>query len=281
MAINWRELGRGQHGLAVESKTDQEIIEAFLNAADGKEDRWSNWRTQVMIQPAGSWANVIQAVKEPHNVPKYAGEIWGLIDRDWRSPDEVKKLKADHPRLFVLPRIMIENYLINPDEITSLLLINQKTGKQNALKVQIEGELERWLQHGALWQILDEHGANKFCQDKEGNPGYPGALRREPLNDDEITRILQDFRNQLDPTKILSAHRAKLSEFQSRSNKEKYRQCIYGKMFFNQVVVKALSDIITLNPKEKKDRGSWISRLIDSPNDCPTDLIPLLQKLLS
>jgi hypothetical protein len=275
MTIDWSELGRNQHGLAVEGKNDHTIIEAFLKAGE-QNGHWANWRTRILIQAVGSWSKVVKELESPNRVPKYAGKIWGLIDRDWKTDSEVITLKQDHPRLLILPRIMIENYLIVPNELVNLFPTLQH-GKASDMKKYIEAELDHWVQNGAMWQTLHEEDADRFCRDKEDEPGYPGALRKQPITkDSEITEILQEFQTKLDPNTILPAYHTKLKSFRSRSKEDRYRRCIYGKNFFNQVVIQALNQIIG-----QQGAGDWVSKLIESPPNCPTDLADTLKELLS
>lgn len=262
-------------GLAVEGNDDKTIIEAFLSIGD-KKGYWAKWDEQIVIEIAGNYDRVIKETAKP--------DVWGLIDRDWRTDDQVAELQREHPRLLILPRVMIENYLINPDELVALLPSSQlQNGQRDDLKARIEFELDRWVQNGAMWQALHEEDADRFCRDREDDPGYPGALRKQPIIDENaIRRILQEFQAKLDPTTILPAYHTRLKDFRSRSREDHYRQCIYGKNFFSQVVLKALNDVIKLKSKDDgKSSESWVDRLMESPPDCPTDLIPILQKLLS
>ena len=124
MAIDWSERGE-KRGLAVEGiNHDSKIIEAFLSAGERKGNQYcQNWRSKIVIKGAGSSTNVTNELKIHNNDPdsKHYGMIWGLIDRDWNSPNEIKQLKKDYPQLLILPRVMIENYLIDPDELIPLL----------------------------------------------------------------------------------------------------------------------------------------------------------------
>src|SRR3990172_8657092 len=94
--------------LFVEGKDDKKIITAFGDAGE-RNGRWPGWRSEVIIEIAEKYDRVIN---ETANL-----DVWGLVDRDWRSDAEIAELQRDYPRLLILPRIMIENYLIDPNEV--------------------------------------------------------------------------------------------------------------------------------------------------------------------
>lgn len=265
--IDWSVLGASQTGLAVEGKDDKRAFEAFLGAGE-REGHWSDWRGKVRVEVAGDAGKVIQELdsREPR--------VWGLIDRDWHTNSELVDLQRQHPQLLVLPRVTLENYLIDPDELVNLLPPEHRSNLPD-LKKEVEKSIPNWIQNGALWQILHENGAHSFCQGHED--GYPMAILREPVTDEEaIAARFQRWYGQLDPNTILPAYRDKVSEFSSNPTAH-YRLHIHGKNFFNQVVVQQI-----LNPtfgQESADR--WSEDLFSQVSTCPVDLIPLLQRIVT
>lgn len=268
--IDWTILGPGQRGLAVEGKDDKLIIEAFLEAGE-RNARWSDWHSRLQVVETGKNDHVLRELKRP----EYQDILWGIIDRDWRSDDQIAQMQAEYSHLKILPRMTIENYCIDPDELIRLLPDSQlATGQGDQLRKIIEAELSRWLRHGALSQIVYESGAYDFCR---GGEGYPSVLLGSPIDDDaDIRNILEGFRSQLDPETILRNCNTRTEFFQGLEA-DWYRLCINGKLFFNEVVVSnALKRVY-----RQQSRDAWITDLFASPVDCPEDLIPKLEDILS
>jgi hypothetical protein len=268
--IDWTIRGPDQRGLAVEGPDDKTILEALLDAGE-RESRWSDWRSRLRVEPTGKNDNVLRELQRED----YRGTVWGIIDRDWRSDAEVAQLEVDYPLLRVLPRIAIENYCVDPDEIVGMLPDIQLGGDQaQRLRDAIEGALANWLEHGALSQVLYESGANEFCR---APAGYPAALLTAPVPaDPDLHAILERFRSQLDPATILPIYRTRITSFQGLG-RDRYRRCISGKLFFNGVVVsRALNQVY-----RQQSRDAWITDLFAGAADCPDDLVPILTAILA
>ena len=124
--IDWSVLGLTKKGLAVEGKDDKLMLESFLDAGEGH--YWSGWRAQIRVEVAGSSPKVIQELE--------AGDarIWGMIDRDWRTDDELAELRSDYPQLLVLPRVTVENYCIDPTEIARMLPPSRLSSLPNRIR---------------------------------------------------------------------------------------------------------------------------------------------------
>jgi hypothetical protein len=70
-------------------------------------------RSEVEFYAAGGWKAVEDKIQEylAHNIPN----VFGIIDRDFRSTDEVESTSQNpEARLFILRRYTIENYLLEP-----------------------------------------------------------------------------------------------------------------------------------------------------------------------
>lgn len=268
--VDWSKLRPGMRGLAVEGTNDKTIVEAFLDAGE-RIKRWSDWRSKMMVEVAGKTDAVIRALKQEN----ITVAIWGLIDRDWRTEQEIAQLQADYPRLLILPRVTIENYCTDPADVEMMLPPARRSVEEmEHLRQIIEAERDGWTQQGALSQALYEGGAYEFCR---GPEGYPKALLDTPaMPEADVRRILDQFRAQLDPGQILSAYRTRLTEFRTNGVRV-YRQCINGKMFFDQVVVSKALNVVY----EQRDRGKWLSDLFANAPDCPDDLALLLSPLVS
>ncbi|MDX1993535.1 MAG: hypothetical protein SF029_14185 [bacterium] len=264
MAIDQDTL-RGRRAVAVEGERDRSVLEAFLEAG-AKRGRWrTDWRDVVAIIPVRSSPDVIKAANAP--------TVFGILDRDWRSEDEIKVLETT-PGLWVLPRVMIENYVLDPDELVRLMPATRRE-QFEPVHQAIVSELDHWLQNGAMWKATYELGADYFCRDKDDQPGYPQGLRRlVPVERNRARELLEDWYQRLDPERILERFEFHLAAFRKQSNP--YHRCIAGKDFFNQVVCKALNDTFG---QQTADR--WIADLLTDPPDCPVDLLPILQAVLS
>jgi hypothetical protein len=263
--VDWSVLGLSKKGLAVEGKTDKLAIEAFLDAGEIG-GHWSTWRSKISVEIAGDSSQVI---KELGKNPR----IWGLIDRDWLTEPEVKALEAEYPQLFVLPRVTIENYCIDPKDLSSLLPANQLARLPN-LHADIEAHRADWIQNGALWQALHENGAHEFCRGHED--GYPMALLHKlVVVEADIEAQLKKWHSQLDPSSIMPAYQSTLKKYRANSA-QNYSNHIHGKNFFKQVIVSKI-----LNPSiEQRADFDWLKDLFAGVKDCPSDLTLVLQRLV-
>jgi hypothetical protein len=261
--IDWSKLGAIPKGLAVEGEDDKIAIAAFLDAGE-KGGYWSNWRFQLGVFDAGNSSKVLNELKAGDN------RIWGLIDRDWRNDAEIVSMQKDYPQLLVLPRVTIENYLIDSDELHNLL---PPVKRIPVLRQNIERYRDDWVRNGALWQVLHDNGAHEFCRGDES--GYPKALRYTTLETD-IEAQFQQWYEQLNPTTVMSAYRIQIQQFQVDTANH-YTRHIHGKHFFNQIVVSRV-----LNPNlGQQAEDKWFSDLFSGVSDCPSDLIPVLQQIVS
>lgn len=267
--IDWTRLRPTQKGLAVEGANDKTFVEAFLDAGESQ-GLWNDWRAKVVVERAGKVDNVIREVADT----AHPGQVWGLIDRDWRTEDEIDNLQKDYPHLLVLPRIMVENYLIEPGDLLSLLPPARRASLDDSkLRGNIVATLSEWVKHGALSCVLHENGAHEFCR---GNEGYPKKLLDNLITDKKaIFTHLEGWHKQLEPHNLLSLHDARIADFQRKTAKEHFWHCINGKMFFNQVVVAELNKQFG-----QRSRDDWFAQLLVSATECPSDLIPLFNQLV-
>lgn len=264
MAIDWTILGASRRGLAVEGITDKKILEAFLDAGESN-GRWLSWRSQLHIEPAGKYDAVFSELKRADI------QVWGLVDRDWRTNQEIEDLQREHTRLLVLPRITIENYCIDPDEI-ALMLPAHVQGQAPQLKTEIEHARHDWIKHGALSKILHERGANQFCR---GNDGYPGVLLKNAgISDQEITQLLEQFREHLIPKEVLPVYHQQVQTF-NELGADVYLHGIDGKRFFREAVAPILNGLFS-----QRKADEWRSLLLTAALDCPSDLIPIFAELV-
>jgi hypothetical protein len=264
--IDWAVLGRQQRGLAVEGSADKSIVEAFLEAGE-RAGLWANWRAVVRIEEAGSNEKVLAELRQDN--PR----VWGLIDRDWQTATEINALLKRYPRLLVLPRVMIENYCIDPYELADMLP-PQHADRWADVQSGIESQRDSWVQNGALWQALHEQGAFRFCRDQDA---YPMALLNQPvIRIDDIRDQFTQWHNQLDQEKILHEYGSRVEEFRSASAADNFHQHIHGKNFFHQIVVRQV-----LNPAfGQMPAAGWIDRLFSRISHCPDDVRPVFERLL-
>lgn len=88
--------------LLVEGIDEEAIIPKFLDAGT-KNGHWPDWNPLFVIRNSMGSKPILSQLEEALDAND--SEIWGLIDRDWRTNEEVKKLeKKFSGRLLVLPR---------------------------------------------------------------------------------------------------------------------------------------------------------------------------------
>lgn len=263
--VDWSILGTSKKGLAVEGKSDKLAIEAFLDAGEA-EGHWSNWRGQLIVEQTNG--------KVTGELDSSNSQVWGLIDRDRRTDDEVSDLQARYHQLLVLPRFTIENYCIDPIEILEMLPATQRARVPN-LKDDIENHLEDWVKNGALWKVLSEQGAHDFCRGRER--GYPMALLYIPVTvEADIEAQLSDWHQQLEPKQILGAYNNRVKDYLANTS-DHYTLHIHRKNFFHQVVVQH-----ALNPGiRSRSQDDWFADLFSSVTTCPADIVPVLKRVVS
>jgi hypothetical protein len=265
--IDWSVLRSGQRGLAVEGKTDKDIVEAFLDA--GQPAHWDDWTNKLRVEIVGNSTKVIEELQLQNR------SVWGLIDQDAHTDSELTGLKQQYPQLTILPRWTIENYFINPDDMTNFLPAAQKTPK---LLTQIASIIEQnrpnWIYHGALWKVMYENGAMHFC----GRNRYPMPLFYAPItSESQIHQQLHQWYKQLDPSGIIGNYRSRLKDFQQYPEND-YNVHIHGKRFFHAVVA---SQALQTAFGQQREADEWLRELYENATICPQDLVPLFQQILN
>ena len=109
-----------------------------------------DWEQRWAIAPAGNKRQLRELLKlEP---------TWlGLVDRDEWGPGEIEEYTAQHRNLMVLPRFCLESYLIHPAELWQAIPPERQTavdGGQSEFSTRIQGDLPRYLKHGALFKVV-------------------------------------------------------------------------------------------------------------------------------
>jgi hypothetical protein len=261
---DWSTLGNKQRGLAVEGKRDKDAVEAFLTAGDGP--HWDNWRAQIEVKPAGDAKAVWK------ELDREDPRIWGLIDPDWRTPAELEMLRQKYPRLLILPRVMIENYFIDPAEVQQWLPEVQRH-RLTGMQAIVDSVLHDWVANGALWQTLHLRGAHDFCRGHED--GYPMAILQRPLSDEGIERQFQQWVARLDSQAVYQDYDQQRQAFQAAPDQH-FTHHLHGKNFFNQVIVSAV-----LNPLlGQRAEDDWVKDLLIGVEKAtvPADLAAALQR---
>lgn len=262
-SVDWSQLGRTQQGLAVEGKDDKRVIEAFLDAGENT-GHWKNWRGQLRVEETGGGSQVLRELDMKN------ARIWGLIDRDRLRDNDIAKLQSDYPKLLILPRFTIENYLVAPNELP-LLLPPKQLERVPHLADEITTHTPDWVRNGALWYALSEHGAHDFCR---GATGYPKALLSQPVSDKDITIQLEHWHTHLDPNTILNSYHQRINDFQKQPDAH-YTRHIHGKNFFKQVITPYLNKGLG-----QKSESEWFEVLANGITSCPADIAPLLKHII-
>jgi len=226
----------GKRALIVEGKTDELVFTQLLKKVDPQ------WETRWVLAEVGGKRNVVEILsKQP---------TWlGIVDRDEWDNAQLSQRQQQLPNLLVLPRFCIENYLTVPDELWHCLPQKQKAklpeGRGAAIQsitVPIAENLERWVQFGALWAII--------------NPLWDELLLlgfNRDLLDPELVVDEQRFRAQcanwhshLEPQGLWQRYQEKLTAIQAQTNDENLRTIVHGKKFFKAVVTPAFRELFAI-----------------------------------
>lgn len=225
-----------KRALIVEGKTDELVFTQLLKKVDPQ------WETNWVLAEVGGKRNVVEILsKQP---------TWlGIVDRDEWDNAQLNQRQQQLPNLLVLPRFCIENYLTVPGELWYCLPQKQRAklpeGRDAAVQsiaALITENLERWVQFGALWAIInplwDELRLLGFNRD---------------LLDPELVLDEQGFRAQcaiwhslLEPQVIWQRYQDKLAAIQAQNNDENLRTIVHGKKFFKAVVTPAFRQLFAI-----------------------------------
>lgn len=267
--VDFTSLLPAQRCLVVEGKQDVKFIEAALTAGE-RVGHWDSWRSKIVVQSAGGIEEVWKQLDGLKTDVALQSRIFGLVDRDWRATSEINaSIEKYQPQLLVLPRIHIDNYYVDPDEIHEMLPSQHR--EQFLVSIhEIEQALPAWIKQGAIAKTLFESGAEEFC----GRGGFK-LLRRVPIpNDDDILAYLQRIHTAIEPQGIFQRYQQYLGEFNTSATK--YHHCVSGKLFFSEVILPVLKKL-----EHGMDKDNWCEKLRTNLPNCPADLVPLLKMLLA
>jgi hypothetical protein len=236
--------------------------------------QWTGWRQKLLIRNVGGFVNVQRELKR---ISSTSLKVYGLIDRDWRSDDQVRALQEEYPTLLILPRVMIENYLVDPNEVVALLPSGKIQPHFRTLQATLTNALDDYLKHGALSLTLWERDAHHFCDEN----GYPRALLQGLQPELETRILLQNWHERLNPEKIMESFFKHHNLFTARPIEVQFRSCLNGKLFFNTVVISTLNELLG-----QRSRDEWLNQFklhseTNSAVGCPPDLAAVLTPILT
>jgi hypothetical protein len=145
----------------LEGKDDLEVFEEWF-----KEDL-----SEIYFHAPGGSSNVETFLQETLNKSS-KGEIYGIIDRDFRTEQEVNASVSDQSaHLFILKRYALENYLLEPFAVWEELRIYPSKSFKAADSITMETELLALCEHlktmiAANWVIYEASTGAKYF--KEG-----------------------------------------------------------------------------------------------------------------
>lgn len=266
--IDLRKGGNALTTLYVEGAMDQLIIEAFLDAGARKKENSLpvDWRTKINLESKGGVAKVLEALD--NSVPS---THWGLIDRDWKSDDEIQELRSKYPRLLILPRVMIESYLIDPAELQVICGSDDELSEIDFSSHRLP--IQDWVANGAVWQVLYERGADDFCN----GHGFPEILRNQiVLSETEIENKFKVWHDEFNPVDVVARYQYWRGVFGSSSDQH-FARHMHGKNFFHRVITPLLNKGSSTDKAENWKKR--LARAISKTDTCPPDLVPVLQRL--
>lgn len=237
--------------LVVEGTDDVRSLELLLSKLN------QNWNEAWVLAGADKKSNVIKILeKEP--------DWLGIVDRDEWDEEKIMQLQGTMSNLIFLPRYCIENYLVVPEELWLALPEKQKSkipGGQPELERLIISELDKWVQHGVLWSVINPlwEGLRSL--------GFKEALLdvNIAMDHSEIQRVLSEWHDFLNPDEIWARYQTKLTQVNTISNNEKLKLHVHGKLFYQQVVNTVLNQL--LGQKSADDRQFAIIRTLPAVND--------------
>ncbi len=260
-----------QKFLIVEGPEDQITYERWLIRLDPAAV------AKVQVEQPGNKGKVLEALDWLKKSGGDPPNVFGLVDRDAWTADEMNKVQADLPRLRVnADRHTIENYFTDPSDIEAALFHRDKEKYQKPsqkLRTQINAARQEWVTHWALWCTLQRVWFRLHLDEN-----FPNAiLDQHPLpTDNQIGKQLRTWAKILNVRDLLAAYKIERDQALGKTHHVQFRSCVHGKDFFNQVVKTPLCQC---DPSIHPD--SWIIRLIEWQPEVPADLKALLQDLLA
>jgi hypothetical protein len=237
--------------LLVEGVDDVHAITEFAQKKD------ANISQQWVITEAGKKQNVLEILKKKP-------EWLGVVDRDEWTAEVIREKKETYPNLWILPRFCIENYLIVASELWDALPPNQQrkiSGGEQALKQNIQRDMDRWVKHGVLWSII-----NPLWEGLRAK-GFKESLLDPQLALDEATiqRTLHDWHDYLEPDQLWLNYQQRLADVQKLPCDDQLKQWVHGKKFYSTVVHSVLNQ--SLGAQKSNDRQKHLFKGCLTPSD--------------
>lgn len=247
--------------LVLEGTDDVQIFGHFLR------HRSPGWEQHWVLAYANGKKRVLEVLqKEP---------TWlGVVDCDeWESAECARKIEQ-YPNLMCLPRYCIESYLVDPDELWALLprVQQQKiAGGLPALRQLLMSDFHRWVNHGALWAVVNP------MMEKLNALGFKGALLNIDVASDDarIQQKLQVWHDFFIPAPIFQDVQDKRAMISGLPLNQQLIQHIHGKQFFETVVVPVLNRAL----RQQNKKENWLKDLFKGLPAVPADLDLIWQKM--
>lgn len=159
---------------------------------------YQNIFEDFLVKPCAGCSNVINYTKALRaNSDFHHQDIYGLIDRDRRSDEEIRALEED--KIYTLKVAEVENLLITPEilEIVSKHLKFDPVEKRKAVEKFVFDELSKELENQKQLHVIDEirHRLSHTCLDKiEGIP-LPDFIKKTVDDGDIRNKIKEKFNN--------------------------------------------------------------------------------------
>lgn len=269
MSVNSNQLSRKTQD--IQDKAQNKLV--FVVEGSDDEKMWlhwfslckPNWENNWYIVQAGNKKQVLALLQEQ-------GTWFGSVDKDEWQSEKIAELSQSMPNLCILPRFCIENYLIVPDELWQAIPSHQQIkieGGYNEFSTTLLQDLEKYLQHGVLWQTI-----NPLWEGLRSKGFKEDLLTVEHANDSAyIQAKLQEWHEVLNPQLIENKRIEKINEARVKHREMQLCQDIHGKFFFEDVVCSHLNQWFG-QKSQNKWRDDLIVKLL-----LPNDIQAILQKI--
>lgn len=251
----------------VEGEADKTFLSNLLSRypqAAGWESRWS------IIIAQGGKKGVLKQLQENSNA-------LGLVDRDEWSEKTIIETQQRQPNLLLLSRYCIENYLINPDEIWSVIdeqKRNNYSGGLNGFKQGFTEKLDEYVRHGVLWKTITPLWSGLRALGFKEKLASKQSLQAAQ-DDQVIQQTLQAWHEFIKPEDIFKQFKTQLDATKNLSDNEKFALWIHGKIFWEQVAAEQIKKVNST----QQDHNSLKNELMQNIA-IPNDMIPILKKFI-
>lgn len=221
-----RQAARGKTVIMVEGDDDADVLGIMFQS------RKRTWELTTRIVPAGGRPQVLTRFE---SFP----DVYGLVDRDTWTDDDVVQRKQQYPRLQVTEGWCLENLFLSPRWLHAY---------NAAVAARVAQERERWVRAGALWWCLQR--AREAQQRWQETLGWSYGAPHVDLDVSSASRLAESLTAKIpeevrqcatfDADRVAAAFDVRCRDVLAADEETQWRIGVHGKRAFDSLLVPAL-----------------------------------------